>query len=93
MTKLEHSIKRGIIKILIVEKMAGRYKQSDSNLQSRYRSGVGILLNLRKYSQPDFFNVIRELSKCMNKASMGTYLEILTVIKFVIDTKCFSHRI
>ena len=65
----------------------------DMNLQSRYRSGVGMLLYLTKYSQPDLCNVVRELSKCMDKATMGTYLEMLRVIKFVIDTKHFCLRI
>jgi hypothetical protein len=65
----------------------------DLNLQSRYRSGVGMLLYLTKYSRPDLCNVVRELSKCMDKATMGTYLEMLRVIKFVIDTKHFCLRI
>jgi hypothetical protein len=65
----------------------------DMNLQSRYRSGVGMLLYLTKYSRPDLCNVVRELSKCMDKATMGTYLEMLRVIKFVIDTKHFCLRI
>jgi hypothetical protein len=58
----------------------------DSNLQRRYRSGVGMLFYLTKYSQPDLCNLVRELSKCMDKALMGTYLELLRVIKFVIVT-------
>jgi hypothetical protein len=65
----------------------------DENLQSRYRSGVGMLLYLTKYSRPDLCNVVRELSKCMDKATMGTYLEMLRVIKFVIDTKNFGLRV
>jgi hypothetical protein len=63
------------------------------NLQSRYRSGVGILLYIIKYSQPDLCNVVRELSKCMDKAAMGTYLEMSRVVKFVIDTKTFCLKI
>jgi hypothetical protein len=54
-------------------------------LQSRYRSGVGMLLYLIKYSQPDLYNVVRELSKCIDRGIMGTYLE--RVVKFFIDTK------
>jgi hypothetical protein len=65
----------------------------EPNLQSRYRSGVGMLLYLIKYSQPDSCNVVRELSKCMDKATMGTYLEMLRVVKFVIDTKIFCLKI
>jgi hypothetical protein len=65
----------------------------EPNLQSRYRSGVGMLLYLIKYSRPDLCIVVRELSKCMDKATMGTYLEMLRVVKFVIDTKTFCHKI
>jgi hypothetical protein len=31
----------------------------------------------------------RELAKCINKATMGTYLEMLRVVKFVPDTQQF----
>jgi len=65
----------------------------DNNLQKRFRSGVGMLLYLTKYSRPDLCNVVRELSKCMDGATMGTYLELLRVIKFVLDTKNFCLKI
>ena len=59
----------------------------DENLQKHYCSGVGMLLYLIKYSRPDLSNAVRELSKCMDKATFGTYQEMLCVIKFVLDTK------
>jgi hypothetical protein len=62
----------------------------DLTLQSRYRSAVGMLLYLIKYSRPDLCNVVRELAKCMDKATGGTYLEMLRVVKFVIDTRNFA---
>jgi hypothetical protein len=58
----------------------------DGNLQSKYRSGVGMLLDLIKYSRPDLANVVRELSKCMDGANISAYKEILRVVKFVLDT-------
>jgi hypothetical protein len=45
------------------------------------------------HSRTDFCNVVRELSRCMDKATMGTYLEMLRVIKFIIDTKNFGLRV
>jgi hypothetical protein len=63
------------------------------NLQSRYRSGVGMLLYLIKYSRRDMCNVVRDLSKCMDKATIGTYLEMLRIVEFVIDTKTFCLKI
>jgi hypothetical protein len=65
----------------------------DDNLQKRFRSGVGMLLYLTKYSRPGLCNVVRELSKCMDGVAMGTYLELLRVIKFVLDTKKFCLKI
>jgi hypothetical protein len=64
--------------------------QMNVERQKRYCSGVGMLLYLTKYSRPDLCNVVRELSKCMDRATMGSYLEILRVVKFVIDTKTFG---
>ena len=65
----------------------------DDNLQKRFRSGVGMFLYLTKYSRPDLCNVVRELYKCMDGASMGSYMELLRVIKFVLDTKNFCLKI
>jgi hypothetical protein len=62
----------------------------DNEMQKRYCSGVGMLLYLAKYLQPDLCNVVRELSKCMDRATMGTYLEMLRVVKFVLDSKNFA---
>jgi hypothetical protein len=66
----------------------------DPDLQARYRSGVGMLLFLIKYSRPDLANVVRELSKCMDAASHAAYKEMLRVMKFVVDTKqyCLKMR-
>jgi hypothetical protein len=65
----------------------------DGNLQSKYRSGVGMLLYLIKYSRPDLANVVRELSKCMDGANLAAYKEILRVIKFVLDTKDYCLKL
>jgi hypothetical protein len=65
----------------------------DPELQSRYHSGVGMLLYSTKYSRTDICNVVRELCKCVDGATMGTYLEMLMVIKFVLDTKKFCLKI
>jgi hypothetical protein len=65
----------------------------DADLQGRCQSAVGMLLYLTKYSRPDLCNVIRELAKCMDKATKGTYLEMLRAVKFVIDTKNFCLQI
>jgi hypothetical protein len=48
-----------------------------------------MLLYLIKYSRPDLCKAVRELLKCMDKATIGTYQEMIHVIKFVLDTKMF----
>jgi hypothetical protein len=65
----------------------------DPQSQRKYRSGVGMLLYLTKYFQPDISNIFRELSKCMDSATLGAYNELLRVIKFVIDTKFFDLKV
>jgi hypothetical protein len=65
----------------------------DSENQKNYCSGVGMLLYLTKYSRPDISNIVRELSKCMDAASWGSYQELLRGIKFVDDTKSFGLKV
>jgi hypothetical protein len=65
----------------------------DGNQQSKYRSGVGMLLYLMKYSRPDLANVVRELSKCMYGANLAAYKEMLRVVKFVLDTKDYCLKL
>jgi hypothetical protein len=54
-------------------------------MQSRYRSGVGMLQYLTKHFRPDIVNAMRELSMYMDSAKMDAYKEILRVTKFVLD--------
>ena len=53
----------------------------------RYRSGVGMLLYLQKLSRPDLSNPVRELSKCLTKATIEHYNEMLRIMRFVQQTK------
>ena len=76
--------------------MTVRHEDSDTipeSLQKNYRSGVGMLLYLINYSRPDLSDAVRELSKCMDRATYGTYQEMLCVVKFVLDTKNYCLRI
>ena len=61
--------------------------------QTLYRSGVGMLLYLVKHSRPDIANVVRELSKVTDGATMAAMKEMKRVIKFVIDTKHLGLKI
>ena len=65
----------------------------DESRQSRYRSGVGLLLYLVKWSRPDIANATRELAKLMTKATEAAEKELLRVIKYVLDTRTMGLRI
>jgi hypothetical protein len=52
-----------------------------------------MLLYLIKCSRPDLSNAVRELSKCMDRATYGTYQEMLRIVKYVLDTKNYCLKI
>ena len=60
--------------------------------QTKYRSGVGTLLFLVKYSRPDLANVARELSKVNNGATGNHVKMLLRVMKYVLTSKHKSLR-
>lgn len=55
--------------------------------QTRYRSGVGMLLYLVKHSRPDLNNAVRELSKVMDGATADHMKMMLRTVRFVMKTK------
>jgi hypothetical protein len=61
-------------------------------LQSRFRSGVGMLPYLIKHSRSDIVNVVRELDKCMDDATLAGCKEMLRVIRFVLNTHLFCLK-
>ena len=65
-------------------------EQISEELQSEYRSVVGSLLYLIKYSRPDIANTVRELAKCMDKATVAAYKEMKRVLQFVFQTKDYG---
>ena len=58
-----------------------------SEEQTRYRSGIGMLLYLVKYSRPDLSNTVRELSKVNSGATSEHVRSLVRVIKFKLDTR------
>ena len=61
--------------------------------QSRYRSGVGMLLWIMKCTRPDISNAVRELTKVMDGATEEAMKEMFRVIKFVLDTRNIGLKI
>ena len=60
---------------------------------SLYRSGVGMLLYLVKYSRPDIANPVRELSKVLDCSTKTAFKELLRMIKYVLDTEDLGLKI
>ena len=59
---------------------------SDSK-QSKYRTGVGILLHMMRWSRPDVLNAVRELSCHMQVAGKKCFKALTRVMNFIVDTK------
>ena len=62
----------------------------DKQDHKEYRSGVGILLWLVKYSRPNIANSMRELTKVLDSPNKVSYKKMLCVMKFVLHTKHFG---
>ena len=58
--------------------------------QKLFRAGIGILLHLVKYTRPEIANSVRELSHVMDCANDAHFKELLTVIKFVLDSEALK---
>jgi Reverse transcriptase (RNA-dependent DNA polymerase) len=61
--------------------------------QTKYRSGVGMLLYLVKHSRPDIANSVRELSKVADGATEMHWKALLRVIKYVLSTENHGLKI
>jgi hypothetical protein len=74
-------------------KVQSEDKKVSPEKHSRYRTGVGMLLNLIKHSRPDVANAVRELSKVLDEPNESTYKQMLRAIKYALDTKGQGLRI
>ena len=64
-----------------------------SEEQTKYRSGVGMLLYLVKHSRPDLSNAVRELTKVLDKATQAHWKAMIRVIKYVLDTRMCALKL
>ena len=74
------------INYLVIRPAANEMKICASK-RSKYRSGVGMLLYLIKYSRPDIANSVRELSKVNDKATESYWKSLIRIMKYVVETK------
>jgi hypothetical protein len=61
--------------------------------QTKYRSGVGMLLYLVKHSLPDISNAVRELTKVLDGATSAHWKAMIRVIKYVFDAKMLALKL
>ena len=54
--------------------------------QKTYRSGVGKLLHMMRWSRPEILNSVRELSRFMSGASKAHLKAMLRLMKYVVCT-------
>jgi hypothetical protein len=54
--------------------------------QSIYRSGVGKLLHMMKWTQPEILNAVRELSRFMTGMAMAHLKEMYRAMKYCVGT-------
>ena len=62
-------------------------------MQTIFRSGVGMLLYLVKHSRPEISNAVRELTKVVDGATPGHWKAMNRAIKYVIDTENFGLKL
>jgi hypothetical protein len=58
----------------------------DPSGQTKYRSGVGKLMHMAKWSRPDILNAVRELSKFMTIPRQSHLKAMLRCMKYVVLT-------
>jgi hypothetical protein len=61
--------------------------------QTKFRSGLGMLLYLVKHSRFDIANSARELSKVADEATIGHWKLLLRCIKYIITTEYLALKL
>ena len=59
----------------------------DKERQTKFRSAVGKLLHMMRWSRPEIWNAVRECSRRMSRASEDHMKAVLRVMKYCSDTK------
>src|SRR5688572_6811902 len=54
--------------------------------QKKYRSGLGKLLHMMRWTRPDIMNAVRETSKFMTKGHKGHMMAMLRVMRYCVGT-------
>jgi hypothetical protein len=79
--------RRRRLPIIIVMTRAEDGKNVAQELQSTYRSGVGKLLHMMRWSRPEVLSAVRELSKHMTSATLTHLKAMYRVMTYCVNTK------
>jgi len=71
----------------VIIKTADEEEIVDKDVHRLFRSGVGMLLYLIKFSRPDISNSVREIAKVMDGPTELQVKSLYRLVKYVIDTK------
>jgi hypothetical protein len=66
---------------------------TSSKYQTKFRSGVGMLLYLVKHTRPDIANTVQELSKVADGETKDHWNRILRAINFTLYTKHLALKL
>ena len=55
--------------------------------QTKYRSGVGKLLHMMRWSRPEIYNTVRDCSRHNQEVNHGHYEAMLQIINYCVKTK------
>jgi hypothetical protein len=56
--------------------------------QTKYRSGVGKLLHMMRWSRPEIYNTVRELSRFMTTGASDAHVKAMKrVMEYCVETK------
>ena len=58
----------------------------DNKMQTEFRSGVGKLLHLMRWSRPEIWNAVRECSRRMSKSNLDHRKAMLRIMQYCVST-------
>jgi hypothetical protein len=71
----------------IIMKPQDESEKVDAATHSLFRSGVGMLLYLVKFSRPEISNAVRELAKVNDGPTKAHMKSLYRLIKYVVNTR------
>ena len=65
----------------------------NQQMQTKFRSGLGKLLHMMRWSKPEIYNAVRDLSRHAQRCSVAHVKALYRVMRYCVDTKHLSWRL